>query len=58
MYKTPGIDHILTEFIQAGSKTLCSEINKLINYARYEVFTALKNDDVVLLGSDAVWTRR
>jgi hypothetical protein len=31
-YKSLGIDQILAEFIQAGGKTLCSEINILINY--------------------------
>jgi hypothetical protein len=30
-YKSPGIDHILAELIQAGGNILCSEIHKLIN---------------------------
>jgi len=30
-YKSPGIDQILAEFIQAGGNTLCSDIHKLIN---------------------------
>jgi hypothetical protein len=30
-YKSPGTDQILTELIQAGGNTLCSEIHKLIN---------------------------
>jgi len=30
IYKSWGIDQILTELIQAGSNTLCSEIHKLI----------------------------
>jgi sorting nexin-29 len=31
-YKSPGIDQILAELIQAGGNTLCSEIQKLINF--------------------------
>jgi hypothetical protein len=31
-YKSPGIDQILTELIQAGGNTLRSEIHKLINF--------------------------
>jgi hypothetical protein len=31
-YKSPGSNHIPTEYIQAGGKTLQSEIHKLINY--------------------------
>jgi hypothetical protein len=30
-YKSPGIDQILAELIQAGGETLWSEIHKLIN---------------------------
>jgi hypothetical protein len=30
-YKSPGIDQILAELIQAGGNTLHSEIHKLIN---------------------------
>jgi hypothetical protein len=30
-YKSPGIDQILAQLIQAGGETLCSEIHKLIN---------------------------
>jgi hypothetical protein len=30
-YKSPGTDKILAELIQAGGKTVCSEIHKLIN---------------------------
>jgi hypothetical protein len=30
-YKSPGIDQILAEMIQAGGKTLHSEIHRLIN---------------------------
>jgi hypothetical protein len=30
-YKSPGIDQILAELIQAGGETLHSEIQKLIN---------------------------
>jgi hypothetical protein len=30
-YKSPGIDQIPAELIQAGGNTLCSEIHKLIN---------------------------
>jgi len=30
-YKSPGIDEILTQLIQAGGNTLCSESHKLIN---------------------------
>jgi hypothetical protein len=29
-YKSPGVDQILAELIQAGGETLCSEIHKLI----------------------------
>jgi hypothetical protein len=28
----PGIDQFMAELIQAGGKTLCFEIHKLINY--------------------------
>jgi hypothetical protein len=31
-YKAPGVDRIPAELIQTGSKTLRSEIHKLINY--------------------------
>jgi hypothetical protein len=31
-YKSPGSNHIATEYIQAGGKILQSEIHKLINY--------------------------
>jgi hypothetical protein len=30
-YKSPGVDQIPAELIQAGGETLCSEIHKLIN---------------------------
>jgi len=30
-YKSPGIDQILAEMIQAGSNIVCSEIHKFIN---------------------------
>jgi hypothetical protein len=30
--KSPGIDEVPAELIQAGGKTLCSDIHKLINY--------------------------
>jgi hypothetical protein len=33
-YKSPGSDQILAELIQAGGKTLWSEIHKLINSIR------------------------
>jgi hypothetical protein len=33
-YKSPGIDQIPAELIQAGGNTLCSEIHKLINCIR------------------------
>jgi hypothetical protein len=29
-YRSPGVDQILSELIQAGGETLCSEIHKLI----------------------------
>jgi hypothetical protein len=29
-YKSPGVDQIPAELIQAGGETLCSEIHKLI----------------------------
>jgi hypothetical protein len=30
-YKSPGIDQIPADLIQAGGNTLCSEVHKLIN---------------------------
>jgi hypothetical protein len=35
-YKSPGIDQILAELIQAGHNTFCSEIHELINYIKNE----------------------
>ena len=29
-HKSPGIDQIATEFIEAGGRTICYEIHKLI----------------------------
>lgn len=33
-YKSPGTDQILTEMIEAGGESLCSNVHNLINYVR------------------------
>jgi len=47
-YKSPGIDQIPTEVIQAGGNTLRSETNKLTNYIRNkEEFPQQWNESIV-----------
>ena len=31
-HKSPGTDHIPAELIQEGGRTICSEINEIINF--------------------------